>query len=65
MSSRVNIDRCSRVAPPMHSALLRHGMKSGTRPTFDALASASRCCGLLSSSTPCPGYLLRGLASEP
>eukprot|EP00959_Pyramimonas_sp_CCMP1952_P232932 4867988-Pyramimonas_sp.AAC.1 len=65
MSSRMTVDTCSRVAPPMHSARLRHGKNRGTRPTFDALAKASRFCGLLSSSMPWLGYFLCAAALDP
>eukprot|EP00959_Pyramimonas_sp_CCMP1952_P275964 5768151-Pyramimonas_sp.AAC.1 len=40
-------------------------MKSGTRPTLDALARSSRRFGLLRSSMPYYGYLLWSLAVEP
>eukprot|EP00959_Pyramimonas_sp_CCMP1952_P166996 3489871-Pyramimonas_sp.AAC.1 len=52
VSSRIMGGKSSRVAPPMHSARLRHCINKGTRPTFDALARWSRCLGLLSSSMP-------------
>eukprot|EP00959_Pyramimonas_sp_CCMP1952_P091443 1914380-Pyramimonas_sp.AAC.1 len=38
MSSRITVDKCSKVAPPMHSARLRHGINKSTIPTFDTLA---------------------------